>query len=144
MNQPALRCNSLACCPATKTGAVLWQENFISLHPVIYDEYVFRCRCCILNFLVKHLASSHKRRCVVVLVCFKTIFILFKFKIDKCMTFSRVGRVSDSACAPEGITRRIGAENVGLCYLATLNKLTRPGFGGTHIDLMTFSVIYSF
>ena len=33
---------------------------------------------------------------------------------------SRVGRVSDS------VTRRIGAENVGLRYLATLNKLTRP------------------
>jgi len=33
---------------------------------------------------------------------------------------NRVGRVSDS------VTRRIGAAHVGLRYLATLNKLTRP------------------
>ena len=36
------------------------------------------------------------------------------------MTILQTGRLSDS------VTRRIGAANVGLRYLATLNKLTRP------------------
>ena len=36
------------------------------------------------------------------------------------MTILQTGRVSDS------VTRCIGAANVGLRYLATLNKLTRP------------------
>ncbi|MEI6270359.1 MAG: hypothetical protein WCP01_15895 [Methylococcaceae bacterium] len=41
-------------------------------------------------------------------------------RLKASITFKTAGRVSDS------VTRRIGAENVGLRYLATLNKLTRP------------------
>ena len=39
----------------------------------------------------------------------------------------RYAKVCESRRVSDSVTRRIGAANVGLRYLATLNKLTRQG-----------------